>query len=128
MSAKLVYGVQPEPAHGDKNIMRAGVGRAEINEPIDVVIHSGFAQDGAGDVANANVGEGQAVRTSPVIHVIRRLTSAGARHELHHHCWIAGDMLGQVWNERARAPFAYAAGRAAADERDGFALKKVGLR
>src|SRR5262245_40349415 len=107
--------------------MRAGVRRAQVVELVDVIIDTGFTQHGADDVADADIGEGQAVGTSAMIHKVRRLATAGTRHELNHHGWMAGNVFSQVWNNRTGAPFADAAGRAAADERDGFALIKSGL-
>src|SRR2546425_11384929 len=61
-------------------------------------------------------------------HVIRRLSTAGTRHELHHDRGIAGNMLGQVRNDRSDSSLACPARRAAADECDGLALIKRGLR
>src|SRR6266511_1916620 len=61
-------------------------------------------------------------------HVIRRLSTASTRHELHHDRGIAGNMLGQVRNDRSDSSLACPAGRAAADQCAGLAWIKRGLR
>ena len=83
-----------------------------------------------GDHAAADGGERQAVLGGDAIDILRGLHRAGARHVLHHHGRIAGDVLADVTAEQARIEVVAAAGGEADQDGDGLAAIEVlrGLR
>ena len=67
-------------AAGEKNIVKDADRRAEINEFVEVVLHTARIQNRVGHQRGRHAADGQAVRTSGTVNIICRFSPAPARH------------------------------------------------
>ena len=79
----------------NEQIVLRAVGRPQINEPVDIILHSRLAQHRVCDQRSAHTADGQPVGLGDFIDVIRRLPSTAGRHILHDDGGIPRDMLAQ---------------------------------
>jgi hypothetical protein len=112
----------------DKDVIELVLGRAQVNQFVDIVLHAGFAEHGVRDDAARDPVESKAVGASSAVEMIGRFSSAGTRHVLKRDCRVSWDVLGKHRRQRFGAKIAHAPGTSADDKRDRLALIKGRLR
>ncbi len=120
--AQLFQAIQPQLRPCAKNILRCAVGRAKVNQLVDIILDARRAEHRVGDQTGADIGEDQAIGFG-VIDIVCRLSTAAARHELRDDDRLARKIFPQKWNGRLRAQRAGAARLAPLDQYNRLALK-----
>ncbi len=125
---KLFQGVQAGVTVGDEQVVLRAVGRAEINQLVDVVLHARRAEHGVGHQRGPHAADGQAVGLGDAIDVIGRLPSAARTHVLHDDGRISRNMLAQNVDHSARSQIRRSRRRPAENDGDRFVLIERRLR
>src|SRR5262249_47478864 len=120
---QFVKAVQPEFRHRIKNILRRTVGRAEIDQLVDVVLDSRGAEYCVGDQAGTDISDGQAIRLGIAGNIVGRLSSTTPRDKSANDNRFGGNILTQKRDQRWRAQGSRSSRFAALDEHDSFALE-----
>ena len=96
----------------------------QLNLRKSILILSGV-QPRFADGAEVEDVEGGAVLGRGVVEIVHGVEAAGARHVLHHHRGIAGDVPAHVPRQHARIDVEAAARREAGQDVDGLALVEI---
>ena len=125
--AQLFDAAQACLAVGDKQIVLRAIGRAEIDELVDIVLHARLAQHGIGDQRRAHAADGQPVGFGDFVNVVGGLPAAARSHVLHDNHGIARNIFAQNVDHRARPHIRRTRRRSAENHRDGFVLVERNL-
>ncbi len=93
--AQLCQVVVTQRCARDEDIIELVLGRAEIDELVDIVLHAGFSEHGVRDDAAGNAEQSKTVGAGAVVEMIGRFPTSRAGHVLKRDGRIAGDVLGQ---------------------------------
>ncbi len=108
----------------DENIMLRAVGRAKINELVDVILNTRLAENGVGDQRGAHAADGKPIRARSAIDMICRLPASARAHMLDRDRRISRNMFTQEICNRPCPQVGRAARRAAQNDCNRFVLIK----
>src|SRR5688572_4952216 len=127
-AAQLFQIVESRILARKENKVKHALGRAEIDQLVEIVLDAGFAQDCVRYHAAGNACDGEPVRPSGAVHVIGRLSASGARHVLRHDGWVSRNVLRKKCRDGFTPKISGSARPDTVDESDGLAFVERALR